>query len=110
MNDAKAKAKRIAETNSMVINELAEDLKAAGAPDEVVEFYAMQINSCICAWLTGKAAATQLQLNGDIEEGQVFQVSMAFATALTGKITHGPPQPAKQGLLLPVPRLPGDIR
>jgi len=107
MNDAKAKT--IADNRAKAINEVVEELKATGAPGNVVQLYTIQVDSCYCAWIVGKAAAKLLEMNGEIEEGQVFRVSMDFARAVAAKITHGPPQQGKQGLVIPMPSLPGNM-
>lgn len=104
-----AKAKTIADNRDKAINDVVEELSATGAPGNVVQLYSMQMDSCYCAWIIGKAAAKLLEMNGEIEEAQIFEVSLAFARTVATKITHGPPQQGKGGLVIPMPSLPGDL-
>lgn len=98
--------KYLANNRAQVIEDVVKELTATGAPGNVVQLYTMQLDSCNCAWIVGKAAAKLLEMNGEIEEDQVFQVSMDFARAVAAKITHGPPQQGKQGIVIPVPSVP----
>ena len=98
-----------AEIREKMIKEMVSELKETGAPANVVQLYAMQIDNCACAWVVAKAAAKQLHQNGDIESDQIFEVTLELAKIVAMKITHGPPKQPGGGLLVPPTQLPGDI-
>lgn len=77
-----------------VINEFVQHLTADGAPGEVVSIYKMMGDGCYCAFAAGKMAAQRMELEGDIEADQVFEIAMEFAKIIAMRITLGP-QPSQ---------------
>ena len=73
-----------------VVNEFVKHLTADGAPGEVVLIYKAMGDGCYCAFCAGKMAAQRMELEGDIEQDQVFEVAMEFAKIIAMKITLAP--------------------
>jgi len=73
-----------------VINALDAHLKADGMPPEIIEVFKIAGDTCYSAFVAGKMAAQRMELEGDIEQDQVFEVAMEFAKIIAMKITLAP--------------------